>query len=274
MWARDEIKRSALYENEAEILLENVLGMKRFNLLMNYEERIKESSFKTFQGLVKKRIDSVPLSYIIGETEFMSLPFTVNQDVMIPRPETEVLVEKVLSELGEKSCIIDLGTGCGNIAVSLAKYLSCSVTAIDISGKALKIADINAGRNGVRQNVIFFCGDMFAPLKGTNEKFDLVISNPPYVRSSEIPYLSREVCGYEPNMALDGGEDGLTFYRTIGMNAGSFLKPAGFVAVEVGYDQAKDVCRIFRRHFHSIEIIKDYSGIDRVVIAQKWIRYL
>ena len=269
-WARDEIKSSSpAWGNETEILLENVLGMKRFGLLMSYEERIRESSFKTFKGLLRKRIESVPLSYIIGETEFMSLPFTVNQDVLIPRPETEVLVEKVFSELGEKSRVVDIGTGCGNIAVSLAKYLSCSVTAIDISGKALKIANINAERNGVRQKVKFFCGDMFTSLNSTNEKFDLVISNPPYVRSGEISSLSKEVCNYEPNTALDGGKDGLMFYRTIGMNAANFLKPAGFAAVEVGYDQAKDVCSIFRRHFHSIEIIKDYSGIDRVVIARK-----
>ena len=282
-WAGEEIRSSSLQEyegnntahsmpawgNEAEILLENVLGMKRFGLLMSYEERIKESSFKTFKGLLRKRIENMPLSYIIGETEFMSLPFTVNQDVLIPRPETEVLVEKVLSALEEKSRVVDLGTGCGNIAVSLAKYLSCSVTAIDISGKALKIADINAGKNGVRQNVNFFCGNMFTPINSTNEKFDLVISNPPYVRSGEIPYLSKEVCNYEPSMALDGGKDGLMFYRIIGMNAASFLKPTGFAAVEVGYGQAKDVCGIFRRHFHSIEIIKDYSGIDRILIARK-----
>jgi release factor glutamine methyltransferase len=231
---------------EAEKLLEHVLGKKRFELLICPDEEIDRDSHDSFMSLVEKRCRHTPPAYLTGEAEFMSLPFAVTKEVMIPRPETETLVEKVLSKLNGQARVLDVGTGCGNIAVSLAKYsASC-----------------------IFRRVSFLCGDMFRPL--TNErKFDVVVSNPPYVRRGEIRSLPREVRKFEPGIAFDGGEDGLTFYPVIARECRELLKTGGYVAVEVGFDQAQSVSRIFGRYFKSIEITKDYNGIERVITAQR-----
>ena len=220
-------------------------------------------------------VRNMPIAYVTGETEFMSLPFLINRQVMIPRPETEILVEEALSKLQSAALVIDMCTGCGNIAVSLAKYSSCVIKAVDISKSALEVAQRNAALNGVQGLISFFEGDMFAPLAQNRleGEIDLVISNPPYVRRHEIPELACEVRDFEPHIALDGGEDGLRFYRAICRDSWKFLRPGGHLAVEVGYDQAEFVCNIFKEHFNSIKVTKDYAGIERIVIAQKrWIR--
>jgi release factor glutamine methyltransferase len=251
---------------EAEKVLEHVLGKRRFELLMCPADKIDRDSRNSFMSLVEKRCRHTPPAYITGETEFMSLPFAVTEEVMIPRPETEILVEKVLSKLSGQARVLDVGTGCGNIAVSLAKYSDSCVLATDISPQALEISGENAVRNEVDQRIGFLCGDMFRPLKG---KFDFVISNPPYVQRSEIRSLPREVRDFEPCIAFDGGEDGLTFYPVIAKECRELLKTGGYVAVEVGFDQAQSVCDIFRKYFKSVEITKDYSGVERVITAQK-----
>ncbi len=253
---------------EAEKLLEHVLGKKRFDLLICPAEEIDRDSQDSFMNLVEKRCRHTPPAYLTGEAEFMSLPFAVTGEVMIPRPETETLVEKVLSKLNGQGKILDVGTGCGNIAVSLAKYSVSRVFATDISPEALEISGENAARNEVDRRIGFLCGDMFCPL--TKERnFDFVVSNPPYVRRGEIRSLPREVRKFEPGIAFDGGEDGLTFYRVIARECRELLKTGGYVAVEVGFDQAQSVCHIFGKYFKSIEITKDYNGIERVITARK-----
>ena len=253
---------------EAEKLLEHVLGKKRFELLICPAEEIDRDSHSSFMSLVEKRCRHTPPAYLTGEAEFMSLPFAVTKEVMIPRPETETLVEKVLSKLYGQARVLDLGTGCGNIAVSLAKYSASCIFATDISPEALEISGENAARNEVDRHVSFLCGDMFRPL--TNEtKFDFVVSNPPYVRRGELGSLPGEVRKFEPGIAFDGGEDGLTFYSVIARECRERLKTGGYVAVEVGFDQAQSVSHIFGRYFKSIEITKDYNGIERVITAQK-----
>ena len=215
-----------------------------------------------------ERCIRMPAAYITGEIEFMSLPFSVNEKVFIPRPETEILVETALSRLKRSDKVIDMCTGCGNIAVSLAKYSSCRVYACDILWEAVEIARRNTVRNEVYDLISFLQGNMFTPLK-LGRKFDLVVSNPPYVRRGEIQGLPVEVRDFEPHIALDGGEDGLKFYHIISREAKSFLNPGGCLIVEVGYDQAQSVCRIFTKYFKNLEILKDYAGIERIVVGRK-----
>lgn len=285
-WARIRFEEACVDnpQRNAEILLERVLGKRRFELYALsgvssgragftdgfYAERgeVSRESLEHFRIYVEKRCANMPVAYITGQTEFMSLPFLVNGNVFIPRPETEVLVEAALSKLGGGGKAIDIGTGCGNIAVSLGKYSSCDVYASDISWNAVQIARGNAAENEVSGSVSFFQGDMFAPL-GFGGQLDLVVSNPPYIRRDELRVLPEEVRNFEPLVALDGGEDGLKFYGILSRQAQFVLKPGGYLMVEVGFDQAQPVCHIFKRHFKSVEEIRDYSGIKRVVIARK-----
>jgi len=251
----------------AEMLLGNVLGKKRFEFYLRDEE-ISIGDYDSFVSLVEKRSMHTPVAYITGDTEFMSLAFAVNTSVFIPRPDTEVLVETVLGRMGEGSRIVDMCTGCGNVAVSLAKYSSCHIYACDILREAVLIARKNAIMNEVLQSISFFQGDMFAPL-GTEGCFDLVVSNPPYVRHREIRTLPGEVRDFEPHVALDGGEDGLRFFRSLCIGSQNVLKMGGYLMVEVGFDQAGEVCRLFERTFKSVEVVKDYAGVERVVVGQK-----
>ncbi len=268
-WARNQFEEFCLDnpEGNAEILLEYVLGKKRSELYL-LDEEISKESLNLFKIYVKKRCMNMPVAYITGETEFMSLPFSVNEKVFIPRPETEVLVEVALEKLQRGDNVIDMGTGCGNIAVAVAKHSSCQVCACDISQEAIEIARRNAMQNGVPRLISFLKGDMFAPLS-MSRKFDLVLSNPPYIRHGEIQSLPEEVRNFEPHIALDGGEDGLKFYSYLSRDAKFFLKRGGYLIAEVGFDQAEPVHRIFRKHFKSVDIARDYAGIKRILIAQK-----
>lgn len=268
-WARTQFEEFCLDnpEGNAEILLEYVLGKKRSELYL-LDEEISKGSLKLFKIYVKKRCMNMPVAYITGETEFMSLTFSVNEKVFIPRPETEILVEIALEKLQEGGNVIDMGTGCGSIAVAVAKHSSCQVCACDISGEAIEIARRNAMQNGVPGLISFLKGDMFAPLS-MNRKFDLVLSNPPYIRHGEIQSLPEEVRNFEPHIAIDGGEDGLEFYSYLSRDAKFFLKRGGYAIVEVGFDQAEPVYRIFTKHFKSVDIVRDYAGIKRILIAQK-----
>jgi release factor glutamine methyltransferase len=211
-------------------------------------------------SVLKRRITGEPIQYILGRTEFMGLEFKVNHDVFIPRPETEVLVETVMrfSRVSPtETSILDLGTGSGCIAVSLAKFLpNAKIDAVDISKEALKIAKENAGLNEVKIN--FSHSDLFTGLESQKKTYDIIVSNPPYIRTSDIASLQPEVrC--EPRLALDGGEDGLDFYRRIIDDALYYLRKGAFLIMELGLGQSKTVKNIFQKqnNFEIMDIVKD-----------------
>ncbi len=263
---------------DAQVLLCNVINENRLYLYTNPDRILTEEEVSIYFELIKKRIAGVPVQYLIKKQEFMGLDFYVEKGVLIPRPDTEVLVESVIEHLSKKQAennqvIADLGTGSGAIAVSLAKYVpNILVYAVDISEKALKICAKNAQTNGVSNRIKFLKGDLFEPLKAQklHGNLDVLVSNPPYIPQDDINKLQIEVAKYEPRLALDGGEDGLDFYRKIVENAPLFLKNEGLIALEVGHDQADTVCQMLqgKRCYQEIKKIKDLSGIERVVLGQ------
>jgi len=214
----------------------------------------------------------LPEQYIAGSVNFFGHDFFVTPDVLIPRPETELLVEEVIGLSGAISSerplhILDLGTGSGNIAISLTKFISdCKIIASDVSKSALSIAEKNAVLNRVQDRIEFKAGDLFNGLNGY--KFDIIISNPPYVAGPQFRGLQREV-GFEPSSALDGGIDGMDFYRRIIKEAGVFLSAEGRLFLEIGFGQADRIRSLFEKHcYKNILFIEDYNGIKRVAIGQ------
>jgi release factor glutamine methyltransferase len=252
----------------AERLFCHVLGFNRTDLFLNRDHVITGTESDRIGSLIERRISGEPLQYILGETEFMSLPFVVTPDVLIPRPETEILVEAVLSAVGTDSRpvrILDLGTGSGCIAVSLAKYSNARITAIDQSESALKIAVSNAEKNVVTDRICFIHGDICDP-KWMADPFDIIVSNPPYVTLNEWPGLPLEVRGFEPRSALCDEGDGLSFYRLISSMSDGLLCSDGMLFFETGDKQAEAVRNILRDGgFENLRIIPDYNGIGRVV---------
>ena len=245
------------------------MGKKRIELYLDDKEQLSETEYNSFIHCLEKRSSRMPIAYITGNIEFMSLPFIITPGVFIPRPETEILVETALSKIGRGPReVIDMCTGSGNIAVSLAKYSSCHIHACDISPEAIEIAIANAKLNGVSEAISFYTGDMFNPFKN-GESFDLIVSNPPYVHHDEMQELPEEVYNFEPHIALDGGDNGLDFYHSLCNGGKSLLKTGGYLITEVGFDQAEKVCSIFKNYFASTEIITDYAEIERIVVAQK-----
>lgn len=214
----------------------------------------------------KKRADGVPLAYIIGNSEFFGRTFDVSPQTLVPRPETELLVEEVVKIAREENVgdILDIGTGSGAIAVTLALETTANVTAVDISEGALGVAKKNAEKLGA--SVKFVHSNLFENVEGV---FDIIVSNPPYIKSSVIPTLDIEVKNHEPILALDGGEDGLDFYRKIIAEAPKFLKVNGVLAFEIGYDQGAELGALLQKDFENIRVIKDYNKLDRIVIANK-----
>jgi release factor glutamine methyltransferase len=270
---------------EAETLLTASLGLRREDLYLHPEDSLNRVELKRLRGAIEQRKKHLPLAYITGEQEFYSLGFKVTPDTFIPRPETEFLVDTVLNKIpesptlrvekdGDPVVVVDLGTGCGNIIITLAKYiLQARLYATDISRKALAVAGDNARRHSVAERIVFASGDLISPLKnhGLAGKIDFLISNPPYIRSSDLRLLMPEVAHYEPRLALDGGEDGLSCYRIILREASRYLKPKGHLILELGINQASPVKEIIEKTsaFEAIEIIKDYSGIERVISATR-----
>jgi len=281
---------------EAGVLLCRVLKCDRAFLYAHGEFLLKEGEKALFLEYIRERSMGRPLQHLTGKQEFMSLDFAVSGDVLVPRQETEVLVEAVIKHVknrfkerktnhaGRKFIpeveILDIGTGSGCIGISLAYYLkNCRVTAVDISEKALERARENALRNGVEDRMTFVCADIlkcgdigFKTGKSPkacgyfeHEAYDVLVSNPPYIPSCEIAGLQKEVREYEPYEALDGGRDGLLFYRAIAFECVNLLKPDGMVALEVGYGQANEVAGLFREHCYDINILKDLSGGERVI---------
>lgn len=254
---------------DAEILLRLVLGRDRAWLLAHGDDKAEPNLWRTYFALLSRRLRGEPIQYIAGETEFYGLPFRVTPDVLIPRPETEILVEKALEVAGcrDQSRIVDVGTGSGCIAVALAKALNSNrVTAIDSSPTALEVARDNAQRIGV--NVRFLAGNLLTPV--AEEAFDLVVSNPPYVPEEERDSLAVEVRDYEPPLALFGGHDGLDVYRRLIPAAHAALVPDGWIALEIGFAQSEAIERLLAASgFHAIEFTPDLQGIPRVASAQR-----
>ncbi len=256
------------YFYEARELIAFVLDQTKEWVAANLESEVDENNYKKFVELKNKRIQGTPLQYILGEQYFMGLKFLVNKDVLIPRPDTEILVYEVLElvkNYNESVKILDLCTGSGCIAISLAKNVkNAEIFASDISEKALAVAEKNSELNGT--DVKFMKSDMFGNI--VEKDFDIIVSNPPYIVSGDMASLSKEVLE-EPHGALDGGADGLDFYRNISENALNYLGKNGALALEIGYNQAEGIFDILRKFkYNNIRLVKDYSGNDRVIIAQ------
>ncbi|MFH0855770.1 MAG: peptide chain release factor N(5)-glutamine methyltransferase [Candidatus Omnitrophota bacterium] len=255
--------------NEAELLFSEVLGCDRISLYLDKGELPDRNKLLFISSVLKRRMRGEPIQYILGKTEFMGFKLKVCRKVLIPRPETEILVETALryADKDKRIRILDLGTGSGCIAVSLRSHLANSrVDASDVSGKALELARENAGLNNARIN--FIHSDLFGSL--TRREYDIIVSNPPYLRDEEINKLQPEL-RFEPRLALSAGVDGLGFYRRIIPAAAGYLKKGGLLIMEIGFGQKAGIEGIFRDSggFKIIETIKDYNNIDRVIAARK-----
>jgi release factor glutamine methyltransferase len=253
--------------HEAELLFTEVLNCTRPDLYLNKDLRISKENGALLSSALKRRLAGEPLQYILGKSDFYGLQFKVTPDCLIPRPETEILVDN--AKKYPATNILELGTGSGCIAISLAKILpQARVTATDISEKALAVAKENALIHKVSVN--FIKADLFSAYELTSYAYDLIVSNPPYIASGDIETLQPEV-RYEPRVALDGGADGLDVYRRIALESGQFLKEDGRLILEIGFGQAEDVAKILTKNksFEIIEVVKDYSDIKRVIVAQK-----
>lgn len=249
--------------SDTDWLICEVLGCKRSALRL--KSTITSKQYKEIQNAVAKRIKGCPITKIFGRTEFYGLEFKVTKDVLSPRMETEILVEEVLKNISEKTEVLDIGTGSGIIAICVAKFGKAKVTAIDVSDKALAVASLNAENNGVKIN--FKNSNLFENLK-KSKKFDIIVSNPPYIKTEDISSLDVEVKNFDPILALDGGKNGLEFYEKIIKIAPSYIAENGKIFFEVGKGQAKDVAKLLETDFDNIKIIKDYNHINRVVVAK------
>ena len=257
-------------KNKARMLLQATLKKSREYLMIYDNKEVENIDRDRYIKNVKRLIFGEPLQYITGIQEFMKLNFLVTKDVLIPRPDTEILVEEVIrkAENIPNPVILDLCTGSGAIAVSLAKYIkNVHICAIDISSKALEIAKKNAELNGVKNNIEFIESNLFDKIK--ERKFDIIVSNPPYIETETIKTLSKDVQS-EPKIALDGGKDGLDFYRKIADSGSKYLNRQGYICLEIGYNQRIAVRQILenKKRYVNINCIKDLCGNDRVVTAQ------
>lgn len=264
---------------DAWLLLEMVCKIDRSFYYLHMEDEVAEEQLSEYEIALRKRAEHVPLQYIVGEAEFMGLKFKVNSNVLIPRQDTETLVEEALKHLGdvEKPEILDMCTGSGCILLSLLleRQDACGI-GVDVSPEALEVAKKNAGILKVENRADFVESDLFsAPYfceKGGKDsgKYDILISNPPYIATEEIETLMEEVRLHDPRKALDGMEDGLYFYRKITAEAGRYLKPGGWLLYEIGCTQGEAVSTMMKAAgFTGVQIVKDLPGLDRVVLGQK-----
>ena len=275
---------------DGEYLLMHVLGCQKKDLLIHPERVLTSDEIKRFSEAIERRGRREPPQYILGEVEFRGLLFKVNREVLIPRPETELLVEEAVRNIlvsPESVSVLDLCTGSGCVAICIARELKKTIPlfpplikgeigglriyAVDISGGAIAVARENAGRHGVEDSIQFLIGDLFhalEPLK-LEGKIDLIVSNPPYVSTKEMKDLQPEIREYEPLQALYGGEDGLDFYRRIIREAPRYLKQQGSLIMEIGFDQAESVRRLLEKEkvFSRIEVKRDLAGIERIIKA-------
>lgn len=256
---------------DAEVLLSHILGRERIYLYVHFDEPLEPAELARYREAIKQRVQRVPVAYIIGEKEFMGLTFKVTADTLVPRPDTEILVQAAVERLrarGETPRFADIGTGSGAICLSILHFLpKAQADTVDISPAARAVAEENAAALGASDRVTFHTGDLLAPLAG--QCYDAILSNPPYIPDGDIAALAPEVRLKEPRTALAGGKDGLDFYRRLTADAPAHLKDGGFLAVEVGIHQAAPVATLAVPAFSRTEILKDYAGIERVVIAWK-----
>ena len=277
------------YKNECLIILEHILNKNQAFLYTHNDYELTKDEYNKFLSIIKERCSKKPLQYILGYQEFMGLNFKVSPDVLIPRQDTETLVESIISRAptDKKIFILDIGTGSGCISISLAKFIkNAIVISVDISENALKMAYSNASLNNVLDRVFFLKSDIFSGIEALcansldyfereisnlddvlANKFDIIVSNPPYIPLDEMKTLDTGVVNFEPNLALYGGIDGLDFYREITLKSTDFLKNDGILAFEVGYNQAEAVRDLMAVSYEKIEIIKDYNDINRIVMG-------
>lgn len=252
-----------------KILVERVFKIKKEQIVLFWDNELKEEDIQSFFRDIKKINEGVPVQYITNTQEFMKLNFYVDENVLIPQPDTEILVEEVIKYYKNTECkVLDLCTGSGAIGISLAKFIDNSkVTASDISIKALQIAKLNAEKNLVHKKMEFIESDLFQGIE--SRKFDVIVSNPPYIKTSEISKLDIQV-QKEPHIALDGGNDGLFFYKIIVENANKFLNKSGRLFLEIGYDQKDDVINLLKSTniYKNIYSKKDLGGNDRIIVAE------
>ena len=257
---KKQFAENEIDESDAEWIYSLVLDIKRSEL--KNERTVKLSESKKIREIVEKRLTGRPLWYIIGDTEFYGCKIKVDERALIPRPETEILADSVVKSAEEGDKILDMCTGSGCIAVSVAKALkkkNVSVTAADVSDAAIMLAQENARLNDV--NVTFVQSDLFSNVRG---RFNIIACNPPYIKSGEIPYIQKEVRENEPRVALDGGDDGLDFYRRIAKDVKSYLAKDGMLIMECGEGQANDILQIFSKRDYAI-VLKDFAGVERFV---------
>ena len=263
---------------ESGILLAHVLGLRKEDIIIYSDQELTDPQEEKFQQLVERRCRKEPLAYIVGHREFWSLEFKVNPKVLIPRPETEGVVERLLNLAGDETSekvirMLDVGTGSGILAIVAAlEFPKARITAVDNSGDALEVARENALRHQVAERIEFLEMDLMRDWDlPKNDLYDYILSNPPYIPSRELKQLIPDVRDYEPREALDGGPDGLACYRCIIANAFPYLKPGGHLIFEVGDDQAEPVQQSLQAHggLDEIEIVQDLSGRDRVVSARR-----
>ena len=274
--------RSAIAESsklialrDAEVLLAHILGRDRAFILAHINDPLSAERLTQLRALTCRRAAHTPLQHLTGEQEFYGLTFRVTPDTLIPRPETELLVEAVLNSIAEKPTLshplrlLDVGTGTGAIPIALATHLpTAKLTAIDLSPAALAIARENAARHRVSGRIRFVESDLLAALP--EESFDIIISNPPYVSLADAPTLAPEVRDHEPHLALFAGNDGLEIYRRLIPQAHAALTPGGLLALEIGFGQSSSVRALLEKTlWHNIRILDDYAGIPRIVFAER-----
>lgn len=273
-WAIGELKKNNIEDPrlEAQILLSYALALKRTDFVTRGDCELGQRERENVDAVLERRIKGEPTAYIVGNQKFMSLDFFVDRSVLIPRPETELLVEAAVKTIRShpasmspnpfSPAIVDVGTGSGCIAVCLAKQLpDATVVGIDSSPEAVRIAKKNAHYHQVGDRCRFIFGNLLDPI---NDKVDMIISNPPYVPTAEIAALQPEIRDWEPRQALDGGEDGLDYIRQIIYHAPIYLSPSGLLLFEFGYGQAQKIIDQAKSLFREIKIIKDYAGIERI----------
>ena len=274
-WATDDFKRrgNKSARLDAELLLGEALGLDRIKLIVEAERPLADDELGRYRDLIKRRRASEPIAYILGRREFFALPMLVDRRVLIPRPDTEILVETALRGTRERHLygrMLDLCTGSGCVAIAFAKERpTWRVTAIDLSPDAAAVARENVQRAGVVHNACVLEGDLFAALPN-NAQFELITANPPYIPSAEIESLDADVRDFEPRMALDGGADGLHITRRLVGEAMRYLSPGGLLALEGGFDQAPAVAALLEASgFCQIVRSKDLAGVERVVSGRR-----
>lgn len=256
------------YHIDVEVLLMNATNFEKTKLYLSPDYVLTDEQYNIFLKNINRRLKNEPIAYILEKCEFMKINFLLNKNTLIPRPDTEILASLSIDIIKKNNLktVLDIGTGSGAIAISLAKYCeNISITAVDINENTLKIAKKNAILNNI-SNINFIKSDIF---ENIFEKFDIIVSNPPYIKTNVIKYLDNNVKDYEPHIALDGGKDGLLFYNNITKNAHKYLNNGGYVAFEIGYDQKNDVFDIMKNYgFSDITAQTDYNGLDRAIYGK------